>query len=238
MRPAWFRPKSIVLGMALALVTLSPAGAAATKGLDIVIGYGPFNFGMSVADAMHAVPRARLMRCAFPDHFKNCVEYDDKIYGLPAIVRARFAPDQKLDAVFIQFDALSGAPGSATCRRTAVALLGRLRDDYGPNTLPKAGATADAKSAATGKAPADGKSRAKAASKDDAKAAAKPGATKDTKSSAKAATPDVAEKRPDLFVWFPPKGGKVGLVDLCTSDDTGVIYIIFTPSSVPGRKAS
>ena len=231
MRPAWLGPKSIVLGVALALATSSPAGAAGTNGADVVTGYGPFNFGMSVADAMHAVPGARLMRCAFPDHFKNCVEYDDKVYGMPAIVRARFAPDQKLDAVFVQFDELGGAPGSKACRRAGTALLGRLRDDYGPYAVPKAGATASAKSTA------DGKSDAKAASPDRAKTSAKAGAAKDAKD-AKTTKAGASRESPDLFAWFPPKGGKVGLVDLCSSDDTGIIYIIFTPSSVPGRKAS
>ncbi|MGE5146126.1 MAG: hypothetical protein ACM3N5_05220 [Candidatus Eiseniibacteriota bacterium] len=224
--------------MVIALATASPAGAANAKGPDVVAGFGPFSFGMTVADAMHAMPRARLMRCAFPDHFKHCVEYDDKVYGMPAIVRARFAPDQKLDAVFVQFDALGGASGSEACRRTAVAVLGRLRDDYGLNTLPKPGQTADAKSAALGRPAADGKGDAKAAPKDDTKAAAKPGPAKDAKGGAKTAAAGAAARRPDLFLWFPPKGGKIGLVDLCTGDDAGIVYIIFTPSSVPGRKAS
>jgi hypothetical protein len=229
MRPAWFGPRNGVVGAVLALAVLS-AGAAAAVKPEAVIGFGPFTFGMSVADAMHAVPRARLTRCAFPDHFTNCVEYDDKVYTMPAIVRARFAPDQKLDAVFVQFDRLAGAEGSQACRKTAVAALRQLREEYGPNTTPNDSATADAKAATTAKPKGDDKGAAKTG-------AAKPGATKDAKSSASSAPAPGAGRSPDLFLWYGARTGKIGLVDLCTSDDSGVVYMIFTPSSIPGREA-
>ena len=230
MRSASLEPRSGVLGAALALAVLSVGAAAAVKP-EAVIGYGPFTFGMSMADAMHAVPRARLTLCAFPGHFKNCVEYDDKIYSLPATVRARFAPDRTLDAVFVQFDQLAGGQGSQACRKTADAVLRQLREEYGPDTVPKGNGPADAKSAATAKAKGEAKDAAKAE-------AAKPGAAKDAKGSASTAPADGGGHRPDLFVWYGARTGKIGLVDLCTNDDSGVIYVIFTPSSVPGRKAS
>jgi len=229
-------------GAAIALAFGALAGAAQAAGPENIVGYGPFQFGMSVADAMKAVPRGRLTRCAFPDHFQNCVEYDDKAFGLPATVRARFGPDQKLDGVFVQYDQLGAAPGSQSCRATVTAALGRLRDEYGPYWQPK-GATADAlrtdaKTATADKAKANGK----AAPRDAAKStAAKPGATKDGKGTAGTTAPARTEAEParqDLFVWFGAKTGKLGLVDLCRGDDTGVVYVIFTPSSVPGRKAS
>ena len=243
MRPLRIGPTGVVAGLALALAALLPAGAARAASPDMIAGFGPFQFGMSVAEAMKAAPRGRLIRCAFPDHFKNCVEYDDKALGMPATVRARFGPDEKLDAVFVQFDQLGAAADSQACRKTAVAALGRLRDEYGPSWQPKgAGADllrTDAKGAAAGNAKTGAKGPAKAPPKEATKAdAGKPGAAKDAKSAAGATPGDGAAPRQDLFVWFPAKSGKIGLVDLCAGDDTGVVYVIFTPSSVPGRRAS
>ncbi|HVO15686.1 MAG TPA: hypothetical protein VMV26_10750 [Alphaproteobacteria bacterium] len=230
--------------LALACGALALAGAARAAGPDSIVGYGPFQFGMSVAEAMKAVPRGRLMRCAFPDHFQNCVEYDDKAFGLPATVRARFGTDQKLDGVFVQIDQLGAAPGSQACRNAATAALKRLRDEYGPAWQPKGYAAdllrlrGDAKTAPTGNAKPDAKAKPQETAKT---AAGKPGAANDGKGTAAAAAParnDAETARQDLFVWFGSKSGKIGLVDQCRGDDTGVVYVIFTPSSAPGRKAS
>ena len=229
-------PRGGILGAALALVVLSAGGAASATKPEAVVGFGPFTFGMSVADAMHAMPRARLTRCAFPDHFKNCVEYDDKVYSQQATVRARFSPDQKLDAVFVQFDQLGAAAGSQACHKSADTLLRSLREEYGPNTEVKGVATADAKAAAAAKPKAGAKDVAPAGAVKPG--ATKPGAAKDAKSTASSVPADGAARRPDLYLWYGTRSGKIGLVDLCTNDDTGVVYVIFTPSSVPGRKAS
>jgi hypothetical protein len=208
--------------MALALTT--PIDAA---GPDEIVGFGPLQFGMSIADALRAAPRAHLVRCDFPNQFKSCVDYDDKVYTLPATVRGRFSPDQKLDAVYVQFDQLTGASGSQACRKTAIALLGRLRDDYGPPWQAKLSAAAEANMAAN--------SGAKATV---TKPGVKPAPAKKSApaNDAKSAAPKLA--RQDVAVWFPAKSGKIGLVDVCSGDDTGVVYIVYTPSSVPGRKAS
>jgi hypothetical protein len=229
MRPMRLGLTGCVAGAALAV--LASAGPARAAGPDAILGYGPFNFGMSVADAMKAAPKARLMRCDFPTHFKHCLDYDDKPYGLLATVRARFDADQKLDAVYVQFDQLAGAPGSQACRKTATAVLGRLRDDYGPNWQRKsAGAAAPGRADAKGPA----KGGAKAAPPKNAKNAP----PKDAKGADAAMAAEAETARPEPFVWFPAKGGKIGLIDLCVGGDTGVVYVVFTPSSIPGHKAS
>jgi hypothetical protein len=229
MRPMRLGLTGCVAGAALAV--LAWAGPARAAGPDVILGYGPLNFGMSVADAMKAAPKARLMRCDFPNHFRNCVDYDDKPYGLLATVRARFDADQKLDAVYLQFDQLVAAPGSQACRKTVTAVLGRLRDDYGPNWQPKStGAAASGRSDAKGAA----KSGAKAAPSKDAKTAP----PKDAKGTDAAMAADAEAARREPLLWFPVRGGKVGLIDLCAGDDTGMVYVVFTPSSIPGRKAS
>jgi hypothetical protein len=233
MRPMRLGLTGCVAGAALA--ALAWAGSARAAGPDVILGYGPFNFGMSVADAMKAAPKARLMRCNFPNHFKNCIDYDDKPYGLLATVRARFDAEQKLDAVYVQFDQLGGTPGSQACRKTATAVLGRLRDEYGPNWQPKvAGAAAPGRADAKGAAKTPPKDAAKAVRSKDAKTAP----AKEAKSADTAMATDAATARQEPLVWFPVRGGKIGLIDLCAGDDTGVVYVVFTPSSIPGRKAS
>ena len=217
--------RGIIAGWAISAVALAMSAPLDAAGPDEILGFGPLQFGMSIADAVRAAPRARLVRCDFPNQFKNCVDYDDKVYTLPATVRGRFSPDQKLDAVYVQFDELAGAPGSQACRKTATALLGRLRDDYGPPWQAKLSPAAEANIAANGGTKAVIKPGAKSAPAKNAPA-----------KGAKTAVPPPA--RQDMIVWFPAKGGKIGLVDVCSGDDTGVVYIVYTPSSVPGRKAS
>lgn len=227
---------------ALACGALALTGAARAAGPETIVGYGPFQLGMTLAEAMKAAPRGRLMRCAFPDHLPNCVEYDEKAFGQSATVRARFATDHKLDGVFVQIDQLGAAPGSQACRNTVTAVLKRLREEYGPDWQPKGYAADmlrdDAKTATAGAA----KPAAKAKPQETAKSpVGKPNATKDGKGAAAATAParvatDSAGQ--DLHVWFGSKSGKVGLVDQCRDDDTGVVYVIYAPSSVPGRKAS
>jgi hypothetical protein len=224
----------MIAGLALVVAALAADGASGAAKTDVVEGFGPFTFGMPLSNAMQAVKRARLTRCAFPDHFKNCVEYDDKVYGMPATVRARFDPEQKLDAVFVQFDQLGAAEGSGACRKAGTAVLGQLRNEYGPNAPSGDMAKGQAKAAPAAKP----KDNAKTSAAPATRTTSKPGAARDGKSAAAAKPENGAVPRPDLFAWFPQKGGKVGLVDLCSSDDSGVIYVIFTPSSVPGRKAS
>lgn len=210
-----------------ALLAAGPLAPAHAAGPEAIIGYGPLTFGMTVEEALRAAPKARLMRCNFPNHFKNCVDYEDKPYGLTATVRARFDTDQKLDAIYVQFDQLDAAPGSQACRKTATAVLNRLRDEYGPNWLPKRVAARDS-GPATGGAKASA-GVAKAASSDQAKSAPpKDGGTAMGASTA----------WPEPPIWYGARGGKMGLVDLCAGDDSGVVYIVITPSSIPGRKAS
>jgi hypothetical protein len=123
------------------------------------------------------------------------------------------------------------------------AALRRLRDDYGPSWQPK-GYQADLlrgeAKAATAKPDAKAKSDAKAKPQETAKTAGKADTAKDGKSAAPAGPAGVggAATGQDLFVWFGAKSGKLGLIDLCRGDDAGIVYVIFTPSSVPGRKAS
>src|SRR5690606_31900300 len=153
---------------------------------------------------------ARLMRCNFPSHFRNCVDYDEKAYGHDATVRARFDDSQKLNAIYVQFDRLNAAAGSRACRKTATELLEALRKDYGPNWVAKSVSTAT-QARATPPAAAKKQEAPKGVKNSPSNAAQESGAAAATK------------RWPEPPVWYGTRGGKIGLVDLCAGDDTGVV---------------
>ena len=104
---------------------------------DKIDGFGGYNFGMPLAEALRIRADAKQTKC----EYKNvdiCIEYTEMIYGEQAKIAVIFnINSNKVDKIIVSFEKINSKKGSNECINVSRTMFSKLEKKYGEDFIMK-----------------------------------------------------------------------------------------------------